>query len=174
MRIVSRTAVLSFTPALGARREQPFGRLTDDHEIDGPRTRIRERDAHAGQHANRPDARVELETIAKVDLRNDLGAVGIAHIGVSHGAEEDGVRGGGSAQCFLWKRDASLPIALGTGLVRFEPQPDVLRPRRHGVEQRQARRHDFTTDPIPRKDGNPELSHHGSLILTAWPAAADA
>ena len=54
---------------------------------------------------------VELETIAKVDLRNDLGAVGIAHVGVSHRAEEDGVGGRGGAQRLLWKRDAGLPIA---------------------------------------------------------------
>ena len=131
------------------------------------RARIGERDAHAGEHANRPDARVKLETIAKVDLRNDLGAVGIAHVGVSHGAEENGVGGGGRAQRIVGKRDPGLQVELGAGLVRFEPKANLARVRRHRFEERQARRHDFAADPITRKDGNPEFSHHGSLILTA-------
>ena len=77
--------------ALGPRREQPFSGLADDHEIDRVRARVGERDAHAGKHANRPEAGIELETIAQVDLRHDLCAVGIAHVRVSHSAEKDGV-----------------------------------------------------------------------------------
>jgi hypothetical protein len=39
--------------------------------------------------------------------------------------------------------------------------------RQHRFEERQAWRHDFAADAIAGKDGNPEFSHHGSLILTA-------
>ena len=70
---------------------------------------------------------VELEAIAKVDLRHDLGAVGIADVGVPHRAEEDGVGGRRRAQCLLGKRDSGLQIELRAGLVRFEPQPDAAR-----------------------------------------------
>ncbi len=87
------------------------------------RARIGERNANAWQHTNRPDAGVELESIAKVDLRNDLGAVGIADVGVPHRTKENGVGRGRGAEHLVGQCDAGPQIQLGTGLVRLEPQP---------------------------------------------------
>ena len=84
--------LVSFTTAIGARGKEAFRGFPNDHEVDALRARIGEGDADPWQHANRPEARVELETIPKVNLRDDLGAIGIADVRMSHGAEENGVR----------------------------------------------------------------------------------
>ena len=151
--------LLPFATALGARREQPFGRLADDHEVDRVRPWIREWDAHAGQHADRPDAGVELEAIAKIDLRHDLGAVGIANVGVSHGAEEDGVRGRRRAERVLGQGDPGPLVKLGPALrADSNRRRSLARVRRHRIEQRQARRHDLAADAIAGKHCNLKVS----------------
>ena len=60
--------------------------------------------------------------IAEVDLGDDLGAVGIAHVGMPHGAEENRIRGRGGAKHFLRQGDPGLEEELRARFVRLEPQ----------------------------------------------------
>ena len=71
--------------------EQAFGRLADEHEIDAVPVRADDRARHARHQARRPHAGIEVEDEAQFDLRHDLGAVGIAHVGQPAGAEQNGV-----------------------------------------------------------------------------------
>ena len=110
--------------------------------------------------------------VAKVDLRNDLGAVRVADVGMSHGAEEDGLGRGRGIQHLGRQRDAGPAVQLGARLVRIQAQTDASR-RRHGLEQRQARSHDLTADAVAWKHCNPKVTHHGYSIRTTWLVAAD-
>ena len=77
--------------ALAHRSEQAFGRLADQHEIDAMLLRADDRARHAGYQPRRPHAGIEVEDEAQLDLRHDLGVVGIAHAGQPTGPEQDGV-----------------------------------------------------------------------------------
>ena len=77
--------------ALAHGGEQAFGRLADQHEIDAALGRADDRARHAGNEPRRPHAGIEVEDEAQLDLRHDLGVVGIAHARQPAGAEQDGV-----------------------------------------------------------------------------------
>ena len=98
------------------------------------RPRIGERTGDAGDGADRPHAGIEAELHAQVDLRHDLGAVGIADRRVAHGGEQDRIgsprlrqRGGG-------ERLAGVAIGAGTG-----GEPDRRNRRRRLSEREPAR-----------------------------------
>ena len=126
-----------------------------------PRARIGERRRHAREHPDRPYPGIELEAIAKIEVRRHLGAVGIPDVGQSHRPEQDGVRGRSGAQCRLRKRDPCLQVMLCASLVRFESQPDSPWLREHRIEERQAWRHDLAANAVSRKDRDAKLTRQG-------------
>ncbi len=85
--------------------------------------------------------------VAQIDLRNDLGAVRVADVGMSHRAEEDGVGRGRGVQHFGRQRNAGSAVKLSTGLVRIQAQTDARR-RGHGLEQGQTGSHHFPADAV--------------------------
>jgi hypothetical protein len=78
---------------------------------------------------------------------------------VSHGAEENGVRGRRRTEGFFGKRDPDLLIKLGPCLVRLEPKANLARVRRHRIEERQAWRHHLAADAIAGKHRNLKVMH---------------
>ncbi len=163
---------IAVAPAFIPRGEEPLRGFSNDYEIDVARARIRQRRSHARERADRPEAGVELEVVAQIDLRNDLGAVRVADVGMSHGAEEDGVGRGRGVQHFGRQRNAGSAVKLSACLVRIQAQTDAGR-RGHGLEQGQTGSHHFPADAVAWKDRNPKVTHHGYPILTTWPVAAD-
>ena len=92
IRIVSNDRLVAFAPG------QSSAPQTDPRSIRAPGrsrclsgARIGQRNRRAGKHADRPHARVEVEALAELDLRRDLRAVRIAHVGQPHRAEQDRV-----------------------------------------------------------------------------------
>ena len=77
--------------ALAHRGEQAFGGFPDHDEIDAALGGADDRARHAGDEPAGPHAGIEVEDEAQLDLRHDLGVVGIAHRGQPAGAEQDGV-----------------------------------------------------------------------------------
>ena len=68
---------------------------------------------------------IELELDAQVELRRDLGAVGIADLGPAHGAEQDGVRFARRSQRGGGQGLAGCLEVLRAGRVRGEAQAEV-------------------------------------------------
>ena len=142
-----------------AGREQAFCRLADQHAVDARGPGVRERRRRAGEHPDWPYAGIELETIAKIEVRSHLGAVGIADVGQSHGPEQDGVRRFGALQRRGRKRLAGAPVQFGAGFEEGEAEreaPDAFGDR---FEQRDARLHDLAADPVAGKDRYLKLAH---------------
>ena len=83
---------IAFDDAVMEMGEEAFGQLADDDEIERLAARIGERPGDAGNRAHRPDAGIEAELHANVDLRRDLGTVGMADRRVAHRGEQDRVR----------------------------------------------------------------------------------
>jgi hypothetical protein len=77
--------------ALAAGGEQSFGRLAYQHEVEVRRARVGEHRQQAGNVLHGPHAGVQAQIEAQVDLRCDLGAVGIAHGRQPHGREQNGI-----------------------------------------------------------------------------------
>ncbi len=65
--------------ALAHRCEQAFGGLSDNDEIDAALIGADDRARHARDQPRRADTGIEIEVKAELDLRHDLGVIGIAH-----------------------------------------------------------------------------------------------
>ena len=124
---------ITVAPAFIPRGKEPLCGFSNDHEIDVARAGVRKRRSHAGERADRPEAGVELEVVAQIDLGNDLGAVRVADVGMSHGAEKDGVGRGRGVQHLGRQRNAGSAVKLSACLVRIQAQTDAGR-RGHGLE----------------------------------------
>ncbi len=94
--------------ALAHGGEQAFGRFPDDDEIDAALGRADDRARDAGNEPRRPHAGIEIEDEAQLDLRRDLGAVGVTDMRQPAGAEQDGV---GLVAEFYRRVGRALPVA---------------------------------------------------------------
>jgi hypothetical protein len=77
--------------ALAHGSEQPLGRFADHDEIDAALGRAHDRARHVGDQPAWPHAGIEIEDEAQLDLRHDLGIVGIADVRQPARAEQDRV-----------------------------------------------------------------------------------
>ena len=87
---VSRASV-SRHHALAHGGEQALGRFADHDQVDAALGRADDRARDAGNEPARAHAGIEVEHEAQLDLRHDLGVVGIADVRQPAGAEQDGV-----------------------------------------------------------------------------------
>ena len=101
--------------AFAHRGEQPLRRFADQHEIDAVRVGADDRARHARHQPGRAHAGIEVEDEAQFDLRHDLGAVGIAHVGQAAGAEQNGVGIAAELYGTLRHRLAGVAIMPGAG-----------------------------------------------------------
>ncbi len=156
---VLRLAVLDQDP-LAARGEQALGRLADDDQIDPRRARIGERQRDAGNRPRRAHAGVERQLDAQVELRRDLGAVGIADFGPPHGAEEHGVGGARGGERARRQGDAGGLVVQRAGRVRGEAER-IGRVVRQLLEQRHGGVDHLRADAVPGEDGDVEQAGCG-------------
>ncbi len=154
---------VAFPPRHRPGRKQALGRLTHEHAVDLAGPRIGQRRRRPGQHADRPDAGVQPETLAEIQVRRHLRAIGIAYLGQPHGPEQDRVRLFGAAQRLVRQRDAGVAIQLGARPVVVKSQPNIARVGEEPLEEREAGRHHLWTDAIARKHGNPKFAHDWSV-----------
>ena len=75
--------------ALAHGGEQALGRFADHDEIDAALSRSHDRARNGRDQPARPHPGIEVEDEAQLDLRHDLGVVGIADVRQTAGAEED-------------------------------------------------------------------------------------
>ena len=142
--------------ALAHGGEQALGRFADHDEIDAALGRSHNRARHVGDQPARPHAGVEVEDEAQLDLRHDLGIVGIADVRQSAGAEQDGV--GLLAQLDGGRRHRLAGVAIMAGARRrlgeaeFQPR----RRRRDLVEDGERGGHDFRPDAVAGQDRDVE------------------
>ena len=117
--------------------------------------------------------------VAQVELRRDLGPVGIAHVGQPHCTEEDRVGALARLHRAVRERDAGVAVrarAAGMRLVGEAEAADLALERR---EHREARVHDFHADAVAGEDDDPEIalaahrfSYWSSLTLAAFATCA--
>ena len=115
--------------ALAHGGEQALGRLADEDEIDAALGGADDRARDAGNEPARPHAGIEVEDEAQLDLRHDLGVVGIADVRQPAGAEQDGV--GLFAQLDRALRHRFAGVAIMAGARRGLGEAEI-EPRRQG------------------------------------------
>ena len=142
-----------------ARREQTLRRFADQDAVDSRRPLIGQRRRDAGQHPDRPHAGIELETVAEVEVRRHFGAIGIAHVGQSHGAEQDGIGGFGPGQSRRRQGLTRRPIELGARCEGGEVEREPSDPLGDRLEQGDAWLHHFDADPVAGEDRYLKLAH---------------
>ena len=92
-------------------------------------------------------------------MRRHLGAIGIAHVGQSHRAEQDGVGRFGPCQRRRRQGLAGAPIELGARFEGGEVEPEAPDPLGDRLEQGDAWLHDFDADPVAGEDRYLKLAH---------------
>ena len=126
--------------------EPAFGLLAHQHEVDLSRARIgaaaaaRRESRGSGAHRRRDRGD------AQVELRRDLGAVGIAHVGQAHRAEEDRI---GASRTLSRRCRGTRRRCRGTRRrrrVRLVPRP---KPPTFGSGASTARQASMTSTPMP-------------------------
>ncbi len=157
--------VLVGDDALAHRGEQAFGRFADHDEIDAALVGADDRARHARDQPRRAHAGIEVEDEAQLDLRRDLGVVGIAHRRQPAGAEQDRVRLLAQLDGGIRHRLAGGEIVGGPGRRLGEAEPQV-RLRLDPAQHFQRRRHDLGTDAVTGEHGNMEgvVCGHGVFL----------
>jgi hypothetical protein len=79
-RVARRVGSVPFTTA-AAGVEQALGALAHQHQVDLRRTRVGQGHRQTRPGADRAHAGIQVQREADVELRDDLGAVGAAHVG---------------------------------------------------------------------------------------------
>ena len=129
------------------RGKQALGRLADDDEVNAALRGADDRARHARDQPRRPHPGIEIEVEAQLDLRRDLGVVGVAHRGQAAGAEQDRVRLFAETDRGLGDRHAGRQIIAGAGLGFREAE----RQARFGLDLAQnfkSGRHDLGPDAV--------------------------
>ena len=168
--IVSRASRSPIDLAAAARREQALGGFAHDDEVDVARARIGERQRDAGNRARRPHAGVELELDAQVELRRDLGAVGVADRRPAHRAEQDRV---GRAR----RVERRLRAALRRCACSAARRPDAMRSgSANGCRARASRAAgcvaSITSGPMP-SPGSTQISNSRFNRASSFAPAGD-
>jgi hypothetical protein len=143
--------------AAPVRGEQAFGRFADQHEVDVAGARACQRMRHAGDGADGAHAGIEAELHAQVELRRDLGAVGIADVRQPHGAEQDGVGLAARLEGVGRQGLAGTLIGAGTHLDMLIVERTRTGPVQRGVDDLEAGRHDLLPDAVARQHRDAEL-----------------
>ena len=156
--------------ALVAGVEKTFRRFPQDDEIDLGRAWIGQSLRDVGIGLDRTDAGDEMEVLAHGEVRCDLGAVGVAHIGQAHGAEQDGIGFACGFHGRIGDVAAGLAKVCGAGVVRFERQPKTAQPGLQSAENLDGRRDDFVPDTVAGKYGNPGVvrEHLAIFPMCCW------
>jgi hypothetical protein len=141
--------------ALAHRGEQPFGGFADHDEVDAALIGANDRAGHARNEPRRAHAGIEIEDEAQLDLRRDLGFVGVAYRRQAAGPEQDRVGLLAEPYRRVRHRLAAGEIIAGAGR-RFGEAEAQARLRLDLAQHLQRRRHDFGTDAITGEHGNVE------------------
>ena len=147
--------ILMGDDALAHRGEQAFGELADHDEIDAALVGADDRARHARNQPRRAHAGIEIEDEAQLDLRRDLGIVGVAHRRQAAGAEQDRVGLLAQFDRGIRHRLAGGEIIVGAGgrLGEAEAQAGL---RLDLAQHLERGRHDFGTDAVTGEHGNVE------------------
>jgi hypothetical protein len=92
-------------------------------------------------------------------VRRHFGAIGIAHVGQSHGAEQDGIGGFGPGQGRRRQGLARGPIELGARFVGGEVEREPSDPLGDRFQQGETRPHHFDADAVAGEDCYLKLTH---------------
>jgi hypothetical protein len=136
--------------------EQALGRLADQHEIDAVLGGADDRARHAGNKPRRPHAGIEIENKAQLDLRHDLGVVGIAHARQAAGAEQDGVGLFAQLDRRFRHRLAGLAIMVGAGGSLGETEFEARRCGLDMAQDLERGRHHLGPNAVSGQDGDME------------------
>ena len=108
---------------------------------------------------DRAQPAVEIQTLAQVELRRHLAAIGPPHAGQPHRAEQDGIEFAQSLEYGRGQRVAAAQIFSrpdGKLLIR-QNRSNAARVNR--IQNADGLLHHFRADSIPRKQGNSERLH---------------
>ena len=153
--------------AFAHRGEQAFGRLADQHEIDAVFWRADDRARHAGHQPRRPHAGVKVEDKAQLDLRHDLGIVGIAYARQAAGAKQNGVGLLAQFDGAFRHRLAGRLVVLGAGRRFREAEFQARRGRFNAPQYIERRRHHLVADAVARQHGDMESGIGGHDLFPA-------
>jgi hypothetical protein len=109
------TRVLMGDDTLAHRSEQALGGFADHDEIDAALVGTDDRARHAGNETRGPHAGIEIEDETQLDLRRDLGIVGVAHRRQTASSEKYGVRLLAQLDRGIRHRLAGREIVVGAG-----------------------------------------------------------
>ena len=141
---------------LAARGEQALGGLAHDDEIDVRAARVAERPRPARQRLDRTHPGVQSEPEAQVELRRDLGAVVVPHVGQAHRAEQDRVRRLRPLEHVLRHRGAGRAPGRRAGREVLVLQGESGAGAECGIEDRQGGVRHLGSDPVSGHDRDPE------------------
>ena len=151
--------------ALAHRGEQAFGGFPDHDEIDAALIGADDRARHARDQPRRPHAGIEIEMKAQLDLRHDLGIVGIAHRRQAAGAEQDRVGLVAQPHRTVRHRLAGRGIIVGAG-GRIGEAEFQIGGRLDLAQDFERRRHHFGADAVAAEHGDVEgvVRGHGDSL----------
>jgi hypothetical protein len=104
------------------------------------------------------------EGAAHLQVRRDLGAVRIAHVGQAHGPEQDRIRGLGLPQIILGQRRAGVAIERGAARQGLGDEAKSAGLALERFEHREAGLHHLEPDAIAGKHRDLELCGHIELL----------
>ena len=146
------------------RGEQPFRVLADDQQVDGAGGVVFQGRVVLVEEIDRAEAAIEIELLAQVELRRHLDAGGPAHVGQSHGAEQDGVEFLGALEGGGRQGVARAEVLAGADAERFEFKRDWVAGG-NGMEDADGLGSDLGADAVAGHESD-AVSFHGSW--TTW------
>jgi hypothetical protein len=140
-----------------ARPVQAFGLLAHDHKVDLLRTRIAQWPLNTGNRADGAYPGVQIKRQPNIELRCDLGTIGIAHLGQAHCTEQNRI----SALHFLHRLvaegDAGIPVSTGTPRQCVPHERRTVQSMHDRVDDQEANGHHFRADAVTRQHRNAQV-----------------
>jgi hypothetical protein len=135
----------------------------DHHEVDAALIGADDRTGDTGNEARRPHAGIKIKMKAQLDLRHDLGVVGVTHRRQAAGAEQDRIGFIAQPHGALRHRLAGFAIIVGAGRSIGEAKLQI-RGRLDLAQHFKRRRHHFRADAIAAEHGDVERVVGGHAI----------
>jgi hypothetical protein len=145
-------------PAL--RVEQTFRALADQNKIHLAPGRDLQRRSLARDDPHRAHSSEQHQRLAQVDLRRNLGPVGIAHVRQAHRRQQDGISGTGRDHRAFRQRLAGRREMCRPRRNHREVQIVAARDLGNTAQNRDRGRDYFRPDPVTLEHGNLELLLH--------------
>ena len=123
--------------------------------------------------AYRPHAGIQVELLAQVELRRDLGSPGPADIGQAHSAKQNRVAIAAGLHCGRRQRIAGAKIFAGAGGIFVQVESDAVEFRFHGPQNTHSLRDYFRSNAVAGKDNNTKYGHADIQLKHAGRHAAD-